>query len=168
MRRTLYLATVFLAVLATGCDERIGDYVSASSISENGFLRTTKASVHSGQFIKLWGYVDYANLFGDAGAKEILGDWWGGDGPDPTTWRFNLKAHPDDKPGNSFAVLVPNDKERGTVLQVFADNARARQPTRVFVAGKIVTFDAPVNITRRLGLYIELAGSSDIAFSTRR
>ncbi len=49
--------------------------------------------------------------------KLILGDWWSGEGPDATTWRFNLKAEADDEVGHSFPVHVPNDPGRDDLLR---------------------------------------------------
>jgi hypothetical protein len=152
-------ATLFLA----GCSQQIGDYVAASSISKNGFARDAEAMRKlDGQEIKVWGFVDYGNLYGDAGAKAVLGDWWSGDGPDAGTWRFNLKAEAGDKPGDSFSVLVPNDQGRDELLKVFVAGAKAQQPTRVFVRGKIHAFDAPTNALTLTGLSMELESSGDI------
>ena len=96
------------------------------------------------------------------GAKAILEEWWSGDGPDDSTWRFNLKAGENDKAGHSFPVHVANDKDREKLLRLFVANARAQQPTRVFVTGQIFTNEAPTNITSLTGLHMELDASSDI------
>jgi hypothetical protein len=115
-----------------------------------------------GQEIKVWGFVDSGNIYGDADAKEILGALWSSEGPDAATWRFNLKADPDDKTGNSFPVLVPNDPGRDELLRAFVADANAQRPTRVFVTGKLHTFDAPTNTGALTGLTIELRSSNDI------
>jgi hypothetical protein len=152
-------ATLFLA----GCSKQIGDYVAASSISKNGFARDAAAMRKlDGQEIKVWGFVDSGNIYGDAGAKAILGDWWSGDGPDATTWRFNLKAEASDKVGNSFSVLVPNDPDRDELLKAFVADANAQKPTKVFVKGKLRTFDAPTNTGALTGLTMEVGSSKDI------
>jgi hypothetical protein len=108
--------------------------------------------------------VDHRNLYGNAGVKAILGDWWSGQGPSATTWRFNLKASADDETGHSFPVLVPNDQGRDAVLAVFLRDALAQKPTKVFVKGRITTFDAPTNYTRRAGLQMELRSSTNVLF----
>jgi hypothetical protein len=152
-------ATLFLA----GCSQQIGEYVAASSISKNGFARDAAAMRKlDGQEIMLWGYVDAGNIYGDADAKEILGDLWSGDGPDATTWRFNLKAEASDKVGNSFSVLVPNDPGRDELLKAFVADANAQKPTKVFVKGKLRTFDAPTNTGALTGLTMALGSSEDI------
>jgi hypothetical protein len=152
-------ATLFLA----GCNQPMGDYVAASSISSNGFARDAEAMHRlDGQEIRVWGFVDSGNIYGDADAKEILGDLWSGDGPDAATWRFNLKADPGDKMGNSFPVLVPNDPGRDELLRAFKADANAHKPTKVFVKGKLHTFDAPTNTGALTGLTIELRSSNDI------
>lgn len=151
-----------ISVLAAGCDEPIGEYVAASSISKGGFTRTTLSPIKNGQNIQLWGFVDYGNLYGDEGAKAVLGDLWGGEGPSPETWRFNLKAHQQDPVGYSFAVVVPNDRARNAILKVFAANAKTQKPTKVFLKGRIFTFNAPTNIAEPTGLYLELESSDDI------
>jgi hypothetical protein len=161
-----YVGLVIMLVVTTflvGCSEQIGDYTAASSISENGFARDEKQVRElEGQQVKIWGFVDHANLYGDESAKEILEDWWSGDGPSATTWRFNLKAREDDEAGQSFSVYVPNDAGRDDLLKAFVADARAQHATRVFVKGKIFTFDAPTNATARTGLYMELQSSHDI------
>ena len=161
-----YLGLVLILVVTTllaGCNQQIGDYIAASSISKNGFARDTgDMSEVEGDEIKIWGFVDHANIYGDEGAKEILEEWWSGDGPSPTTWRFNLKAREDDEAGQSFAVYVPNDEGRDDLLKAFAADARAQDPTKVFVKGKIFTFDAPTNGMLLTGLYLELQSSQDV------
>jgi hypothetical protein len=161
-----YVGLVIMLVVTAflvGCSEQIGDYTAASSISENGFARDEKQVRElEGQQVRIWGFVDQANMYGDAGAKEILGDWWSGDGPDATTWRFNLKAKEKDEAGQSFAVQIPNDEGRDDLLRLFLDGARAGIPTKVFVTGRIYTFDAPTNAVSRTGLYMELQSSGNI------
>jgi hypothetical protein len=163
MDRRFTRITYLLAALSFGCNDQTGDYSAASSISEKGFARDVveMQRVH-GQEIKIWGLVDYSNLYGNHDAKTILGDWWSGDGPSPTTWRFNLKAGQGDEAGDSFPVLVPNDQGRDELLGVFVANARAEKPTKVYVKGKVFTFDAPTNVRDFTGLYIELQSSQDI------
>jgi hypothetical protein len=160
-----YLSLIILAatLLATGCNKQIGDYVAASSISRNGLARDAEAMRRlDGQEIKVWGFVDSGNIYGDADAKETLGALWSSEGPDAATWRFNLKADPDDKTGNSFPVLVPNDPGRDELLRAFVADANAQRPTRVFVTGELHTFDAPTNTGALTGLTMELRSSNDI------
>ena len=161
-----YVSLVIILVVTTflvGCSEQIGDYIAASSISENGFAKDEKhVRGLEGEEVQIWGFVDHANMYGDEDAKEILEDWWSGDGPDDTTWRFNLKAREDDQAGQSFAVHVSNDEGRDNLLRAFVADARAQKPTRVFVKGRILTFDAPANAVSRTGLYMELESSHDI------
>ena len=159
----IVIMLVVTAFFLVGCSEQIGDYTAASSISENGFARDEKQMRElDGQEIRIWGFVDQANMYGDEGAKEILGDWWSGDGPSATTWLFNLKAREDDEAGQSFAVQVPNDAGRDDLLKVFVADAKAQKPTRVFLTGRIFTFAAPSNAVSRTGLYMELQSSHDI------
>jgi hypothetical protein len=127
MNRSLGLALFVIATLVTWCDERIDGYMAASSISANGFARDAKEIRKAqGQEIELWGFVDHRNLYGDAGAKRILGEWWSGDGPDAATWRFDLKARENDEAGHSFAVRVPDDGGRDDLLRAFLADARAQ------------------------------------------
>jgi hypothetical protein len=160
-----YLGVIVLAatLFLVGCSKQIGDYVAASSISRNGFARDAEAMRRlDGQEIRVWGFVDSGNIYGDADAKAILGDLWSGEGSDAATWRFNLKADPGDKTGNSFPVLVPNDPGRDELLRAFVADANAQRPTRIFVTGKLHTFDAPTNTGALTGLTIELRSSNDI------
>jgi hypothetical protein len=115
-----------------------------------------------GREVRLWGFVDHGNLYGDADAKRILGDWWSGDGPDPDHWRFDLKAHADDPVGHAFAVRVPNDAGRQDLLERFVADARARKATKVFVTGRLSTFPAPAQALDLIGLYLHLRSSQDI------
>jgi len=115
-----------------------------------------------GRDVQLWGLVDYGNLYGDADAKRVLGEWWSGQGPDPDHWRFDLKARVDDPMGHSFSVLVPNDAGREDLLEHFVADARARRATKVFVTGRLSTFPAPAQILDRSGLYLQLRSSQDI------
>jgi heat shock protein HslJ len=139
------------------------DYVAASSITKNGFAVDGKAMrALDGQEMKIWGFVDHGNLYGDESAKAILEDWWSGEGPTATTWRFNLKASADDAVGHSFEVRVPNDQGRDDLLRAFVADAQAQRPTKVFVKGKMFTFDAPTGGAALTGLQLELASSGDI------
>lgn len=167
-KRYLTLIVLVASLLMAGCQQQAGGYVAASSISRNGFARDGAALRRSaGQEIKLWGFVDHGNMYGDAGAKAILQEWWSGEGPNATTWRFNLKAAPDDEVGRSFAVRVPNGPGRDDLLARFLADARAGRPTKVFVKGKLLTFDAPTGGTLLTGLTIETASSRDIALEVR-
>ena len=139
------------------------DYRAASSISKSGFaINDDEMRQLDGQEVMLWGYVDHGNLYGDEGARAILGDWWSGDGPDASTWRFNLKAQAGDAVGDSFAVTVPNDEGRDALLQQFAADAQEGRPTRVFVTGRLATFDAPSSDRVRTGLTLDAQSSSDV------
>ena len=146
-----------------GCSGRIGDYTAASSISKDGFARDeNQISELQGKEIKVWGFVDHSNLYGDQGAKAILEDWWSGDGPDALTWRFNLKAGENDEAGHSFAVYVPNDPGRDELLRLFLSDAKAHRPTKVFVTGKLFTYEAPTNTASLTGIYLELQSSNEV------
>lgn len=154
---------LFVALLLAGCDERADGYLAASAISENGFAANGKGVRQAlGREILLWGYVDHANLYGHDGARQILAEWWSGHGPSATTWRFNLKAKADDPVGRSFQVHVPNDPGRDVLLTAFLADARAGKPTKVFLKGRLFTFDAPTNASSLIGLYMELQSSQDI------
>jgi hypothetical protein len=147
----------------SGCSERIDDYMSAASISANGFaLDGETMRQEEGQTIRLLGFVDHANLYGNAGARLILGDWWSGEGPGAAAWRFNLKANGDDKAGRSFPVLVADDPGRDALLKKFMADAQAGRPTRVFVKGRLFTFAAPTQAGLLTGLYLKVDSSQDI------
>jgi len=115
-----------------------------------------------GREIRLWGFVDQGNLYGDGDAKWILGDWWSGEGPNAGTWRFDLKSAANDPVGRSVAVHVPNDAGRHDLLERFAEDARAGKPTKVYVRGKLRTFVAPTQLEHLIGLILEVASSQDI------
>ena len=163
MNRRFTRIMYFIAALMCGCNDQIGDYIAASSIGAKGFARNSvEMRKAHGQEIKIWGFVDHSNMYGNHDARTILGDWWSGDGPSPTTWRFNLKAEQDDEAGDSFPIIVPNDQGRDELLKVFVADARAEKPTKVYVKGKVFTFNAPTNVSVLTGLYIELQASQDI------
>ena len=86
-----------------------------------------------GREILVWGFVGPGNLYGDEGAKMILEECWSGEGSSAGTWRFNLKAHAEDKSGQSFPVYVPKDPGRDNLLKAFVAEAGKSRPTRVFV-----------------------------------
>ena len=163
MTRIRALVLLCTAMLAMGCSQQTAGYVAASAIVRDGFARDGEAIRRlSGQDVKLWGYVDHGNLYGDDAARAILGDWWSGPGPDDATWRFNLKANADDAVGRSFPVHVPNDEGRDELLRTFVADASAQRPTKVFVTGRLFTFDAPTHVSARTGLSMEVASSQDI------
>ncbi|MEZ4518135.1 MAG: hypothetical protein R3C44_15385 [Chloroflexota bacterium] len=163
MKYRILILVALVTTLLVACDNQIGDYVSASSISRNGFARNA-AEIRelNGEEVKLWGYVDYGNLYGDESARSILGDLWSGEGPDADTWRFNLKTSADSEVGQSFAVYVPNDAGRDELLQAFVADAAAGQPTQVFVTGKIFADDAPTNTADLTALHMELDSSDAV------
>jgi hypothetical protein len=158
------LAIMIVAALSlVGCGEQRGEYIAASSISRNGFARDAEAMRKlDGQEVSIWGYVDQGNIYGNEQAREILGDWWSGDGPTATSWRFNLKANPDDAVGRSFEVRVPNDEARDEFLRRFVADANARRPTRVFLTGTIITVDVPTTNATLTGLVLKLQSSDDM------
>jgi hypothetical protein len=156
----LLLVAIFLMV---GCSKQIGGYEAASSISENGFVKSPGSiGDMEGQEIQIWGYVDHGNIFGDDEVKEILGNWWSGEGPTKKSWQFNLKANSNDKTGESFAVIIQNDDGRNDLLQAFLEDATAQKATKVYLTGILYTFDASTNLKQLTGLYLEIQSSSDI------
>lgn len=168
--RTLLILVTFMAACDHSTDSyRADNYVAVSSFSRNGFARNNaELSDLQGQEIKLWGFVDPSNLYGDDSARQILQEWWSGEGPTADTWSFNLKGHPDDAAGQSFSVQVPNDAGRDQLLRAFVADAKAQRPTQVFVTGQLFTFDAPTNATTRQGLYMEVQSSQAVVLETSK
>ena len=149
--------------LLVGCDGPTGEYLPAATLTEHGFARDADALRSlQGQVVRVSGFVDHGNLYGDASARVVLGDAWSGDGPRPGTWRFNLKAHVSDGTGESFAVHVQDDVGRDALLRRFAEDAAAGRATPVRVAGRLHTFPAPGNLSSRTGLVLEVASSADV------
>ena len=157
------LATLALGLLMAGCGGQSGDYVPAATLTEHGWARDADAlRLREGQVVRVSGFVDHGNLYGDESARKILGGAWSGNGPRPGTWRFNLKAHASDGTGESFAVHVQDDAGRDALLQRFAEDAAAGRATPVRVAGRLHTFPAPGNLSSRTGLVLEVASSADV------
>lgn len=166
----LQVLVLCLSILVTaGCGSQINGYLPVSGIAREGFLSGQGHSLSAqGRQIKLWGYVDHGNLYGDMNAKRILGEWWSGEEPRSGTWRFNLKAADDDAVGHSFAVFVANDPERQQILERFVADARAQRPTPVYVRGELFRFEAPTQARDLTGIYMEVTSSADIKFEPPR
>jgi hypothetical protein len=152
---TLHLLVLFvsLPLLLVGCvDKSLDGYVPASSFSKKGFAKNREqALTNRGKVIKVWGYVDGANVF----SKE-----WKDNSPEK--WRFKLKAKPWEDAGQSFSIHVPVDDGHDELVTLFVANHLINKPTRVFVTGRVSTFDAPMNLIRKTGLYMEVNSSKDI------
>lgn len=145
------------------CGDTQDGYVAAAEISRQGFARDgAELRSMQGQMIRVWGFVDQENLFGDASARGILAEWWGGESKDAATWSFKLKANESDEAGQSFTVHVHSDDERDELLRRIVADARAGRATRVHVTGRLHIFEAPSNLVTRTGLYLESQGSSSI------
>jgi hypothetical protein len=145
------------------CGDSQDGYVAAAEISRHGFAREgAELRSMQGQVIRVQGFVDHANLFGDAAAREILAEWWGGESRDAATWSFNLKANESDDAGQSFTVHVHSDDGRDELLRRIVADARAGRATRVHVTGRLRLFEAPENLVTRTGLYLESQGSNRI------
>lgn len=158
----LSLVATFLLAMC-GCSDRIAGYTAASAISANGFARNPSSfRDEAGREIRLWGFVDPSNLYGDEDVKNLTGEWWSGPATEPGTWRFNLKANVEDERGHSFPVIVPDDAGRDALLRFFIEDAIAGKPTRVYLTGRIFTYDAPSNLSSRVGLTMRLQSSRDI------
>jgi hypothetical protein len=158
------LAALLVVTTLVGCHDGSDGPIAAASISDNGFARDGEAMrALDGTEMTVWGFVDHGNLSGDEAAREILGEWWSGDGPDADTWSFHLKARPDDEIGHSFAVRIPDDEGRDELLRAFVADARAQRPTRVVVTGTLHTFDAPSQTTTRTGLVLVLQSSRGVS-----
>lgn len=163
MKKILSLLLATCAGLLAGCSHVVDGYMAASTISQGGFARNpADIAALAGQDVQIWGFVDHGNFYGDDAARAILGEWWSGPGPDDATWRFDLKANAADATGQSFAVHVPNDPGRDDLLSRFVADARAQTPTRVFVTGKLFTFDAPMNVAARTGITMAVTTSAAI------
>lgn len=163
MTRTPGVAALVIGALLAACADRPAEVLPASAISVRGFAAAGfDAPAGVGQAVAIRGYVDHANLYGDAGAKAILGQWWSGDGPDAATWRFNLKALAGNGAGQSFAVHVRSDAGRDALLRALVADAQAGRPTPVVVRGAVFTFNAPMNVVSRRGLWMQVDSSRDI------
>ena len=167
MRRLRLVGLLAVAIVLAGCPhDTAGGPIAASSISEGGFARdAAQVCALEGREVTIWGFVDHGNISGDEGAREILAEWWGGDGPDADTWSFHLKARADDEVGHSFAVRVPVDEGRDELLSAFVADARAERPTRVVVTGTLRTFDAPTQAATRTGLLMVVSASRDVSLA---
>lgn len=150
---------------APACGGPPGEVVSAAQYTRHGLVRdTAEARVLNGREVRLQGFVDHGNLYGNASAEKLLQERWSGPGPEPQLWRFDLKAVADDPVGESFAVWVPNGLLRDDMLRKFLADARSYRPTEVWVQGRLVTFDAPTNALSLIGLRLELRSASEIRF----
>lgn len=158
------LGVLICLVGLVACDDSPQSYIAAADLTRQGFVRDEDAARRlDGQTIRIWGFVDHANLYGDGGTREILGEWWSGGASAPATWRFNLMAYRDDKAGHSFAVHVRNDPGRDGLLKAIVADARAGRATKVYVTGTLRSFRAATNMVTRTGLYLEVPGSDGIA-----
>lgn len=157
------ILTGLLAGLLVGCGEGVDDPISASSLAKGGFARSDREVRDlNGREIRVRGFIDHRNLYGDASARQILDDWWSGEGPSVTTWRFDLKGRADDEPGHGFPVHVPSDAGRDELLRAFLADARENRPTKVLVQGRLRTFEAPLNAVTLTGLYLEARSTQAI------
>ena len=147
------LLILIVPLFLGGCkDKPIGGYVPASSFSKKGFAKNREQVLAlRGKVLKVWGYVDGGNVFPK--------DW--GDNQ-PGKWRFKLKAKPSDDVGQSFSIHIPVDDRHDELVALFEATDFADKPTRVFVTGKLSTFDAPVNFVRKTGLIMDVNSSKDI------
>ncbi len=160
MRRWSWLLSV---ACLTACVEESDRYVAAAEIARDGFARDGAAlRDRDGRTIRVWGFVDPANLYGDAAARGILAEWWAGEARDAATWSFNVKARESDGPGQSFTVFVRTDDGRDVLLARIVADARTGRTTKVFVTGTLRTFEAPLNAVTRTGLYLESQGSNQV------
>ena len=147
------LLILIVPLFLGGCkDKPIGGYVPASSFSKKGFAKNREQVLAlRGKVLKVWGYVDGGNVFPK--------DW--GDNQ-PGKWRFKLKAKPSDDVGQSFSIHIPVDDRHDELVALFEATVFADKPTRIFVTGKLSTFDAPVNFVRKTGLIMDVNSSKDI------
>lgn len=147
------LLILIVPLFLGGCkDKPIGGYVPASSFSKKGFAKNREQVLAlRGKVLKVWGYVDGGNVFPK--------DW--GDNQ-PGKWRFKLKAKPSDDVGQSFSIHIPVDDRHDELVALFETTDFADKPTRVFVTGKLSTFDAPMNFVRKTGLIMDVNSSKDI------
>ena len=147
------LLILIVPLFLGGCkDKPIGGYVPASSFSKKGFAKNREQVLAlRRKVLKVWGYVDGGNVFPK--------DW--GDNQ-PGKWRFKLKAKPSDDVGQSFSIHIPVDDRHDELVALFEATDFADKPTRVFVTGKLSTFDAPMNFVRKTGLIMDVNSSIDI------
>ncbi len=147
------LLILIVPLFLGGCkDKPIGGYVPASSFSKKGFAKNREQVLAlRGKVLKVWGYVDGGNVFPK--------DW--GDNQ-PGKWRFKLKAKPSDDVGQSFSIHIPVDDRHDELVALFEATDFPDKPTRVFVTGKLSTFDAPMNFVRKTGLIMDVNSSIDI------
>lgn len=59
-------------------------------------------------------------------------------------------------------MLVRNDAGREDLLRRLVADARAQRPTKLFLRGRLFTFEVPTQISDPTGLYLEIESSQDI------
>jgi hypothetical protein len=105
MRKLIAVLLLFASTSLIGCDDAVGEYVAASSISSSGLAkRGFSRHVSDGQTIKVWGYVDHGNSPTDRCTTSMRDDPAEGVDPPSARWRFKLKARANDSAGESFAA----------------------------------------------------------------
>ncbi len=139
----LLLAAAWLA----GCDEPAGEYLPASSIARKGFVRDHQSiselqGVQGGP-VRLWGFVDHGNLYGDGRAKRVLAEWQERDGPDADTRRFDPKAEATTRWGACSRCSSPTMRGARTFLERFVADTGRGAPRRLY-AGQF-KFHAPTD-----------------------
>ncbi len=164
MKKFFYcIISVFIIAFLHGCNETIGEYIAASSISRGGYAANPSHMLKlNGREISVWGYVDHGNMYGNDDVKKILQDWYGGKGPHQSRWRFGLKGKKNDEVGCSFSVHVANDPGRDNLLKAFLSDAKADKPTMVFIKGRVFTSDLPTNFHHLTGIYMVVKSTKDI------
>ncbi len=163
MHPALSVGMLACGFVVAGCNAPADRYLAAAAISEHGFASSADdLRLLRGRDIRVWGFVDHGNLYGDADARRVLADYWSGEGPNPAMWRFGLKAEEDDPVGHSFPVEVPNDAGRDALLSAFRADAESGRPTRVFLQGRLKSYAAPTQFRSLTGIVIEVPSSSAV------
>ncbi len=160
---------LFLSILLlSGCIKplpEIEGHMPLADIVKKGFARDKKFMLRQeGREIRIWGYVDHANISLKQGTIEKQPLNWDTPGNDEVSY-FDLKARQTDGPGESIRIRIAGDP--GPYKDLFnklRDMETSDRQAWVLVTGIVRTFEAPTNTGLLIGVSIDVTSPENVSF----
>ncbi len=127
----------------------IDGYNALGTIAKNGFaIDKSKIKKLDGKRVKVWGYLDYSNIYTCARKQ----------------WQFSLKAEKESPAGESIRINTPAKQSFVGVYRRIREMAKTEQNRPVLITGILHTFMAPTNFSTSIGIEIDVSSPDDIEF----
>jgi len=162
-------ALVVSVFLLSGCIRQLPEtdgHMALANLVKRGYARDKEyIRNQEGSEIRIWGYVDHANISLSEGTIENKPLDWTILKNDGGSY-FDLKARLNDDAGESIRIrIIGSEEQYKEVFKKLRDMRTVNPQTPALVTGIMRTFEAPTNTGLLIGVSIDLESPENIKFN---